>query len=307
MIIGLKTGPRNFEDGKRTILEDGAAMCELWYNIHKQEMYVDIIKWLEKHGVSIALHHWGVMGGRYKSNLTTNNQAVRSETVRQIQETIDIASTLSKTAYVNAHPGGRYLETTDLETGEQALMESEHTPPEEADSIFLETCEYLQEYANSRGVMLTIETLPGSEAPSPNRREEAYMPDNVPLSTMERIGDQGCYIANDITHTAGQLALESNTLTSIWKGLYGFTKRTASHTRLLHINTVVPPYNGTDSHHGITEHDFVGNEFPNRTQIKQLLSLFKTRDDVYVLTEPQMNAVQSNFRALKQLVEESRE
>lgn len=307
MILGLKTGPKNFEDAKRTVLDDGATMCELWYDIHKQDDYHDIITWLEEQNVSIALHHWGVAQGKYKTNLTTNHQGVRSDTVQQIQETIDIASTLSNPAYVNAHPGGRYLETTNLETGEQALVPDAYTPPEEADSIFFESVEYLQEYADSRGVLLTLETLPGSEAPIPGARTEAYVPDNVPLATMERMRDVGGFLANDLTHTAGQLAMESNTLTSMWEKLYAFTKQTADMTRLLHINTVTPPYNGTDSHHGITEHDFVGDEFPSRDQLKKILSLFKNRDDVFVLTEPQVIATQANFRALKQLVEELKE
>ncbi|MEX1111945.1 MAG: TIM barrel protein [Candidatus Andersenbacteria bacterium] len=304
MILGIKTGPKNWEDGKAAILEDSAAMSEIWFNIHNESHYDDMLVWLQEHDVAIGLHHWGVVEEKYKTNLMTNNESVRHETIEQIQRTIDIASTLKRPAYVNAHPGSRYLETLNLDTAAQELVKDSRTPDDESDELFFQSVQYLQEYAASKNIVLTIETLPAAEARLEENRSDIYIPDNAPLSLMKRMTQEGWYIANDITHTAAQLAMENPTPAVMWEKLYAFSRAVAPATRLIHLNTVTPPYNGTDSHTGITEDDFRQTVFPSRDQLKELLHIFKDREDVYVVPEPQTNATRANFKALTQLVSE---
>ena len=73
--------------------------------------------------------------------------------------------------------------------------------------ILLETAQELNNYAKERGVLLTLETLPGREAYKHGTREPLYDPINVNLDMMIKLADAGIAIANDITHTASALAV----------------------------------------------------------------------------------------------------
>lgn len=302
MIIGFKTGPRNFEEGQRIVEEDHAQLCEMWFDVTRANIYDDMIGWLQEQNVVVGLHHWGLVDGQYKTNLATNNSQVRKETIQQIKTTIDIGARIN-CAYVNAHPGARYLERNNFVKEAQELVPHTETPTEESDRLFLEATQELHEYAEQKGVLLTIETLPAAEAPTPRDRENKYEPGNVPLPIMQKMCEQGGYIANDITHTAGQLALDSADKKSMWTSLLSFTNAIKNQTRLLHINTVTPPYNGTDSHDGVTDEDFSRESFPSREQIKELLSVFKDTN-VFVVPEPQTGTMQANYRTLKTIVSE---
>jgi hypothetical protein len=81
------------------------------------------------------------------------------------------------------------------------------------------------------------------------------------------------------------------------------TKKLALQTRLVHINTMPPPFNGTDGHLGILDKDFKKDVFPSREQIKLLLSSFSDRKDVWVIPEPFLDHVE-NTKALIKLIEE---
>jgi sugar phosphate isomerase/epimerase len=301
MIIGFKTGPKTWEEGKRIVEEDNPHVCELWFDVTKADMYDDMIAWLQNHNVHIGLHHWGVVYGQYKTNLATRDKAIRDTAIQQIKDTIDIGARL-ECAYVNAHPGAQYVERINLDNFSQELVTENKTEQEESEKLLLEAAQLLQEYAQDRGVLFTIETLPGAEAPIAHQRQSVYVPGNAPLDVMERIGTQGGHIANDITHTAGQVALDATSPDAIWEGIVDFTKRTHTFTNVLHINTVSPPFNGSDSHEGITGQEFAQGNFPSRQQIKQFLSFFKDRDDVFVIPEPRAGTMQENYRALATLV-----
>ncbi len=297
MTIGFKTGPRNWEDSKRIVLEDGASMCEVWFNVQKENEYKEMFAWLVKHCVKIGLHHWGLAQGQYKTNLSTHNSAVREESLAQMRRTIEIGGKIGA-VYVNVHPGAQWLERIDFSTDDQERVEEEATPPEEARELLLAGARELFVYANERGITFTVETLPGREAHNSARREGIYDSGNPPLTWIAEIGAQGGYIANDITHSASMVALENNSLPGMWQGLYEFTNRTQAFTKLLHINSMIPPFDGRDSHNGILPDDFALGAFPSREQIIAILRLFADREDVYVVGEPQMEKTRENYLAL---------
>jgi hypothetical protein len=131
-----------------------------------------------------------------------------------------------------------------------------------------------------------------------------YRPGNMSLELMKKLVKEGITIANDFIHTA--MAPDYKWPVSreeMWRVLFDFTEETAESTDLLHVNTLLPPYNGTDSHDGITDGDFKRRVFPNRDQLKRLLSLFKDRDDVYLIPEPKEN-MRENHLALKKILSE---
>lgn len=302
MQVGFKTGPKTWEEGKVIAQEDGVKLCEVWFRVDKADDYADMFAWLKKEHVAFGLHHWGLVNGKLKTNLATHHAFVRDETIRQIRQTIDIAAQYG-CVYVNAHPGSQSLEEIDFATRAQTLRSDARTSADDSARLLLDAVQQLQLYAQTKGVLLTIETLPPSEqvvfdAPL---RDQFYRPGNVDLTTMRRLASAGMWIANDISHTTACVAVETGTSEAVmWQGAVQFTQDVAPQTRLLHINTTVPPHNGTDSHNGLLPEDFAQGAFPRAEQLQALLHIFRDRDDVFVIPEPHHN-MRENTQALMAL------
>ena len=300
MNVGFKTGPKNWEEGMRIVTEHGARLCEMWFRIDRAAAYDDRLSWLKKHEVRTGLHHWGVAAGKYKTNLATNNTDIRQETIQQIKDTIDVGAKID-CAYVNAHPGAAQVEKLDLVGETQEPVAGEITDPEESAALFLSAAEGLQAYAVKKGVLLTLETLPAREQYALGDRSRLYNPCNVPLAVMGKLGAQGNFLANDTTHTLAAVSVQASNQENLWQTFMQFARAAAPFTHLLHINTLLLPHDGSDSHDGVTADDFAKNVAPTREQILEFLRVFAGREDVFVIPEPR-NHMKENYLALQALV-----
>lgn len=301
MKVGFKTGPRTWEEGKKIIAEDKPDFCEVWFRIDKAHEYDAMLDHLQSHNVRIGLHHWGLAAGQYKTNLATNREIVRQETIAQIKDTIDVSAKIDG-AYVNVHPGAAQLEIFDLDSGRQKPAHDAVTSPEESSALFWQAVEELQSFAEKMKVLLTFETLPGRESYFFNDRSRGYDAGSIPLAVLGELGAKGAWLANDLTHTLAMLSIVETEEIERWNMFMAFTEGAAPFTRLLHANTLTAPYNGTDSHDGLTDQDFAKGVRPTREQMRSVLRLFKDRADVFVIPEPR-SEMQSNWRALRALVE----
>jgi len=300
MIIGFKTGPRSWEEGKLIVDQEGGAMCEVWFDYNLAGEYDEMFEWLQSRNVGIALHYWGVAKGNIKPNLATHHAEVRDEIMEQIKRTIDIGSSIN-CAYVNIHPGARRLEIIDFANQRQSLTDHEVTPPDQAAQLVTNGALELHQYAVDKNVILTVESLPGREAQNFGTRGDLYDSGNTTLETMAKMGQAGVYLANDITHTAGALAMAVDSDDEIWPGLYDYSQATSAATKLVHLNTLMPPHNGADTHDGIRDEDFEAGVWPAKDQVLDILKLFSDRDDVHVVLEPRQH-MQENYRALVSMV-----
>lgn len=299
MQVGFKAGPLTWNVAKKIVVEDGAVLCEIWFQIEKAAEYKEMLNWLQRSGVHVGLHHWGRAPGDIKTNLMTNNAEVRAATIQQIKHTIDIAAEI-KCVYVNAHPGALNLEKINFSEHSQALVPNSATPVAEARKLLLEGAQELNAYAQEKGTVLTIETLPGAENGHYEARDNWYDPGNATISDTEMLAQTGVFIANDITHTTSALVRINAAPGYMWAEFLKFTERTKQQTRLIHLNTMIPPFDGTDTHNGLLDEDWQAGAWPTRGQLIQFLSLFNNRDDVFVIPEPREN-MQENYRALKDL------
>ncbi len=297
MILGFKTGPKNWQEGQLAIEELGASMCELWFDVTRADEYQEMLAWLTKHDVVIGLHHWGIVDEKIKTNLATQDDHIRNATITQIKKTIDIGATIG-CAYVNAHPGAEEIETIDFSDWRQSIILGKGTSGEESKKFFLESALSLTEYANNKGVLLTIESIPAQEKISHGDRMSIYDPGNLPLSALEEFAQHGGWFANDISHTGSRFLLSEETPEKAWSATLEFSRRMAPITRLLHTNLITPPFNGTDSHDGITDADFANETFPDKQGFTDFLRLFASRDDVYAVNEPKEDVV-GNYKALR--------
>lgn len=300
MQLGFKTGPRTWDIAKKIVEEDKAKLCEVWFQIDKADEYSEMTHWLTQAGVQIGLHHWGIAPGNIKTNLMTNNTAVRQATIRQVKHTLDIGAAI-KAVYVNTHPGALSLEKIDFAAHSQSLVPNSVTPGKEARQRLLEGAQELSAYAREKGVILTIETLPGAENEHYEVRDKWYDPGNATLTDLETLAQAGIFIANDITHTTSAIARTNANPNYMWAEFLQFVERTQSQTKIIHLNTMIPPFDGTDTHNGFLEEDVQAGAWPTREKLIEFLSLFKDRNDVFTIPEPQQK-MQENYRALQNLV-----
>lgn len=299
MILGIKTGPKNFAEGQKVITDLGASMCEVWFDVTKAASYTDMLAWLSRNNVSFGLHHWGVINGNIKTNISTQDERIRNETIEQIKRTIDIGQDIG-CAYVNAHPGAQAIETINFTDWKQTMIPGKHTPADASKKLFLEAGQELTQYANDRGVLLTIESITARESAISHDRFDIYDPSNTPLTTLEEFARKGGWFANDISHTGSHFLVSEKSPEAAWDAVMEFSQRLAPRTRLIHMNVITPPYNGTDSHDGITEADLAQETLPNKQGVIDFLQLFKDRDDVFVVNEPKGD-VAGNYLALQRL------
>lgn len=299
MVIGFKTGPKNWAEGKRIVLEEGARMCEVWFRIDRASEYEDMFAWLARQKVAVGLHHWGLVDGIYKTNIISPSPDIRRQTVQQIKDVLDVAARRGD-VYVNAHCGAAVTEKIAFNPVHQEPAPGDRLEPEEQLRFFLQATDELFAYAKERGVLLTIETLVGREPSGEDNREEYYDSGNTHYSALVTMGQRGGFIANDIAHTASQIMMEESDPARVWQKLFEFTKVAAPYTRLLHINTITPPFNGTDSHDGILPEDFALGGFPSLEQLRLFLAVFRRRDDVFVVPEPR-DKMRENHLELKRL------
>ncbi len=305
MTVGFKTGPRNWAEGQRIVTEFGARMCEVWCRADQTEQYTEPLAWFHKRRVTIGLHFWGLCAGNVLPNVATNHADVRTESIQQVKRTVDFAQRTG-CVYVNIHPGAQYLENIIFEPLTFSLLDSAATPRATAERLMAEAAHELHEYAAARGVALTIETITRfmKRRPLTADRHDLYDPGTMPLPFFQQLAQHGMHIANDITHTAAALPLTNPARDELWQGVWDFTQSVAQQTRLLHVNTLTPPYNGTDSHDGVTASDWRRGVFPNRSQMITLLALFAGRPEVFAVPEPWRDMA-GNFQALLGLCAEA--
>lgn len=286
------------------VTEDGAEMCEVWFNVLKENEYREMLAWLTQRNVQVGLHHWGLAQGTYKTNLMTANSAVRQESLAQIRRAIEIGSEIGA-VYVNIHPGAQFLEKTNFETDTQHLVPGSETPAAQAEENLLETVHELNAYARQHGVLLTVETQTAREAEQFDRRQGSYDPHNASLDLLLRLGESGIALANDLTHTVSHFAVTNPSRDDMMRRLREFTTRASAVTRLIHVNTVREPFDGRDSHDGLLASDFAQGFFPSRAQLVELLGMFRDRADVFVVVEPPLETSRENFLALREIAEEA--
>jgi hypothetical protein len=216
-----------------------------------------------------------------------------------MRRTIDIAARHT-CVYVNIHPDLYAHLSADLDTLRirVASPEEDHN---EVNERFMRNVENLRAYADTKHVVLTVETVPMRDTPSwkPDRdRTNVIDIHQMPMSVLVDLARRGVAIANDFGHTASNVI--SDDREAVLRYLSDMTKALAPSTRLIHLGFIVPPYNGVDFHDTLDNPVLdTPDAIPNRNQMVELLKLFKNRQDVWILVEPKENHVKNYTLAQK--------
>lgn len=301
MILGMKVGPQksSFND----LVHANPPFVEVWFNIARAAEYENLFSELKKRSCKVGLHYWGALPDGTWTNLAYPDAELIRHTSDLMRQTIDIAA-LNGFSYVNIHPGTRTKVHIDFSTEAFRLL-SDPVDLKTSTDLFLENAGYLYKYANDKGVLFTVETVPqrvtkgwkGSEG-----RSNPYNIHELPLDAILEWARQDGLVANDFCHTA------SNVITDNADEIRAFVRdmsiRLLPQTRLVHIGYIIPPYNGTDYHGMLNNPQFESSEaVPNKSDMIELLSLFKDTD-VFALVEPESDHP-GNFNLAKKLLEQS--
>ena len=291
---GIKVGP---QDWLNRFEQTQATYCEVWYNATQPNRYREVFEYLTAKQIHTGIHFWGTIDDIWEPNVAYPGPTLE-KTLNMIKATIDVASQ-HQFHYVNIHCGNTKLIRIDL--NKQIFLPDKNSQkllPTTAEIIQKQSLIELNSYATSKDIMLLVETIP---AKTPTTGGKVTSQHSLPVASLIRraINDH-ILITNDFCHTFSDEF--DKPLNDLWQSLWKKTLALAPYTKLLHINSVIPPYNGADSHHGITDQDLnIPGAFPTREKLTELLQLFFHRDDVWAIGEPSQHHA-DNYFALKKLL-----
>lgn len=304
MKIGVKIGPANW---KHVLGEITPSCVEVWFRLGAESESAPIFEELNKKQIPFGIHFWGVLKEGYEPNLAFGPDCIAEKSAVLVRETIDIAAACHA-SYVNVHPGSLTLRTIDLDNKSmQVLHDRMVTEKQAMDSLIAQTAA-LDTYAKSRQILFLIETLPACELEhwrDDTGRVHVQEAGNITALMIYEIARKtGVAVTNDFGHTIASWVSDDRDY--LFNQLKSVTAKLAPYTRLIHLNTVRPPFNGTDSHDGVLPEDFSAGVLPTREQVRELLSLFKNRDDVWIIPEPSIDTMVANYHEIHQIVKELR-
>jgi sugar phosphate isomerase/epimerase len=295
MKLGIKVNADT--DSFDRLAGSNPTLAEVWFNANGPEKYTELFDELKRRKCDVGLHFWGMLDNNIAPNIAHPDDDAVQQTLRLMRKTIDIAAQ-NNFQYVNIHPGSAALLQVNYQK-ERYDMIREPVDMERSIELFLENAQSLNEYAKTRGIVFTVETVPPRITDGWYDEKARLTPKNVyelPPVAIVRAAELSLSIANDFCHTAANVITDDPDV--VWTYLFGLTKQLAPSTRLIHIGFVMPPYNGTDNHDHLDNPMMRTHEaVPNNEQLVELLKLFKDRDDVWVLTEPKDDHVKNYFLA----------
>ncbi len=279
-------------------------LAEVWFNANDPDRYASLFAELQRRNCDVGLHFWGQLDGGILPNIAYPDDEILQNSIELIQRTIDLAHHHGF-QYVNIHPGSAAIIRVDYQAQRYDVIKD---PVDMDDAIarFISHATDLTEYAKQKKIVFTVETVPPKITTGWYTASTRLSPKpsfELPVRAIIAAAKAGIHVANDFTHTAANII--SDDASAVFTYLRGITEMIAPMTRLVHAGYVIPPYNGTDNHDHFSNPLFVTDQaVPNHNQTIELLQLFSSRDDVWILAEPKDDH-QGNYFYLKKLLEDS--
>jgi sugar phosphate isomerase/epimerase len=277
--LGIKIGPDNWQDKLDNDIH--VRHVEVYFDLDCVDAYASMFDWLRRHDIEASLHFSTALPGERMPNLATADDEVRKASLSRMRATLDVAASAGA-RYVIVHPGSYAV--WGIREG-KSFVEPKRTPPAEGDRRMREGLLALDAYGRARGVRLLAENMPAREygAYDPMDRQHTLdvgFPSHAHLGPLGEAGvglcvDVGHLYAEAILHTGGP---------DCFAEVVSAARSLAPYTRCVHLSTVVPPWNGTDSHNGFLAQDYAQGAVPSRQDTLAWLRLFDP--EVWVIPEP---------------------
>lgn len=162
MKLGIKLAPGNA--WKRNVEASRPQMVEIWYNAGKPADYDEMFAFLSTRNLDIGLHYWGALPNHVLTNISYPDPEVAKPSLGLMYATIDVAAA-HKCVYVNVHPDLYSVLYVNFDTMDIRIA-SEPANPNTMNNVFIKHITALNRYAKSKGVVLTIETVPMRDTPN---------------------------------------------------------------------------------------------------------------------------------------------
>jgi sugar phosphate isomerase/epimerase len=302
MTLGIKVGPQG--TSIRDLEQTATPFAEVWFRPDRLGDYDALFHYMIDHHVAIGLHHWSAVDDMYWPSLAFEHDRITDETMKSIQQTIDTAARINA-VYVNIHPGSRAKIRYSYSDRQFRDIDTP-LPTDIAYPTVVKNLNHLNDYALSKGVLLTVETVPERVKKDDSLYGTHNASDAIDIYELSMVDLADLVptisIANDFGHTAAVLDTDR---TAILGHLTAFTDHYAARTRLLHIGFALIPSFGLDFHDSLENPLFdTDASIPNCRETRQLLAQFVHRPDVYALVEPSSDHI-GNYRLLTQLVRDA--
>lgn len=290
---GIKIGPEI--SWKEKLEATRSRYCEVWYRVDWESKYEEMFAYLLKNQIHTGLHYWAMIDGTYMPNLAYPDSSIWKPTLETMKQNIDVASKHAF-AYVNIHIGNFALIAHDLDNHTISCVQDSEVDSALAAQTFEEHVQTLHAYAEKKHVKLIVENIPPYNATREGHHEEVIPAFALDSHVLEDIAKRvGLHTNLDLGHTMAESPVQ--TAEGLSDYLFERAKAFQPYTALIHANTNIKPFTGTDSHDGITDDDFAHNVVPTKNQLIALLKLFTAQNDVWVVNEPKNQHIE-NYHAL---------
>ena len=230
-------------------------------------------------------------------NLGSADPQVRAASAALVQRTIDVAAEAG-VAHVVVHPGS--CRDWGIRDGRTYLRGTPATP-EGRDRETVSALLRLAAYGVERGVVVLAENMPAYDFASYEPLDRAHVIDvGFPsYRLLAELGARGVGLCVDVGHLYAEMSAQAPGVDPTPQ-VMAATPALAPYARLLHLSTVVPPWNGTDAHTGFLETDYARGAIPTRAQLLAWLALFDG-DRLCAVPEPDGDAAAhlDNYRVLR--------
>ena len=294
MYLGIKVGPDNWRE--KLVNDLDIRYVEVYLDLAELDAYPPLFAWLSERGVKAGLHASTALDGGLMPNLATADSSIRRASAALFRCIIDIAAD-RELRFVVVHPGSFY--NWGIRQG-HTFRTGAPTPSQEGTSLAIHQVLALAAYGRARGVELLAENLPAYDYASyqPLDRDQVLDVNMLPYTVLRTLGARGAGLCVDVGHLYAEVAARAPT-EDTFSQVMAMTQELVPFARHVHVSTIVPPWNGTDSHNGFLEADYAQGAVPDRGQLLAWLRLFAGRD-VWVIPEPDGKAEVhlANYRTL---------
>jgi sugar phosphate isomerase/epimerase len=280
MHLGIKVGLENWRAKLDNDLDIRAV--EVHFDLTRLDAYEPLFGWLRDRGVAAGLHASTALDGGVLTNLVSEDQAVRQASIALTRRTLDVAAAHGM-RFVILHPGS-YL-NWGIWQG-RCFTVGKPVSPEAGNRRVVDEVVRLAAYGRQRGVDLWAENLPGRDYASyePIDREQTLDVGFPPHTVLRQVGEHGVGLCVDVGHAYAE-AMAHSPGVDCFAEMVEATRVLVPYACHLHLSTIVPPWNGTDSHNGFLPEDYAQGAVPTREQLLAWLRLFDGRD-LWVIPEP---------------------
>jgi sugar phosphate isomerase/epimerase len=302
--LGIKVGPDDWQDKLRDLADPNCLPVEhveVYLNLARFDAYVPLLSWLRERGMSVGLHASTSLADGLMLNLGSPDPHVRAESASLLERTIDVGAETGM-RHVVVHPGS----CRDWEIrGGRTYCRGAPATPQERDRHVIDALLRLAAHAAGQGVALLAENMPAYDFAAYEPPDRIHVVDVgfVPYRLLAQLGQRGVGLCVDLGHLYAEMSALGPGVDPTPQ-VMAATRALAPYAGLVHLSTVVPPWNGTDSHNGFLDADYALGAIPGRAQLLAWLELFPG-DGLCAVPEPSGGAAVhlDNVRVLRSWME----